>query len=227
MERSDLDLLAGTALFAGFSPEELQSFVDAFPPLQRAYTKGETILAAGEENTRLAIVLAGEVEAIKETRAGRTFVVARQRRGALVGDVLSGGQGKSPVTLRSVGASRLLFFSYPQMLAAPPRHSALLRRFFANWVAVLSGKYFALHHRVDLLLLRGLRQKIAAYLLHKAGADSEVTLPFTREGWANYLGCERSALSRELSRMAAEGLVALAGRRVTLLRPDILEACLQ
>ena len=227
MERADLDLLAGTALFAGFSLEELQGFVGAFPPLQRAYTKGETILAAGEENSRLAIVLAGEVEAVKETRVGRTFVVARQRRGALVGDVLSGGHSKSPVTLRSVGASRLLFFSYPQMLAAPPRYSALLRHFFANWVAVLSGKYFALHHRVDLLLLRSLRQKIAAYLLHEAGTGNEVTLRFTREGWANYLGCERSALSRELSRMAAEGLIALSGRRVTLLQPDMLQASLQ
>ena len=218
--------MADTALFAGFERSDLETFVAAFPPTVREYTKGETILAAGAANSLLGIVLAGEVEAIKETRAGRVFVAARQHRGALVGDVLSGGQALSPVTLRSVGASRLLFFSYPQILTAPSQYSALLRRFFANWVAVLSGKYFSLHRRVDLLLLKSLRQKIAAYLIAETVGGREVTLRFTREGWANYLGCERSALSREISRMAAEGLISVKGRRISLLRPDALQACL-
>ena len=40
----------------------------------------------------------------------------------------------------------------------------------------------------------------------RAGQDT-FTIPFTRTELAEYLNCERSALSRELSRMQAEGLI--------------------
>ena len=40
----------------------------------------------------------------------------------------------------------------------------------------------------------------------RAGADT-FTIPFSRAGLADYLNCERSALSREISRMRDEGLI--------------------
>ena len=62
---------------------------------------------------------------------------------------------------------------------------------------------------MDLLILLSLRAKLCAYLLdeaHRAGADT-FTISLSRAGLAEYLNCERSALSRELSRMQAEGLL--------------------
>ena len=46
-------------------------------------------------------------------------------------------------------------------------------------------------------------------LLEKYRKDGEntVKLPFDREAMANYLAVERSALSRELSRMKAKGII--------------------
>ena len=42
-------------------------------------------------------------------------------------------------------------------------------------------------------------------LKEKYHMDTVLTLPFDREGMASYLGADRSALSRELSRMKREG----------------------
>src|SRR5699024_12447397 len=47
-------------------------------------------------------------------------------------------------------------------------------------------------------------------------------IPFTRAQLADYLNCDRSALSRELSRMQREGLLDTYRSSFKLLQPDAL-----
>ena len=78
-----------------------------------------------------------------------------------------------------------------------------------NLVLTISDKYFALDRRVELLICKSLRARISLWLLdeaHRAGSDT-FTTPLTRAGLAEYLNCDRSALSRELSRMQHDGLI--------------------
>lgn len=63
--------------------------------------------------------------------------------------------------------------------------------------------------RIDILSRRSIRSKIAAYLVAQAeyaGSDS-FEVGMTRQELADFLCVERSALSREIGRMRAEGLV--------------------
>jgi len=65
-----------------------------------------------------------------------------------------------------------------------------------------------------------LRGKVLAYLSdqsERAGSRS-FDIPFNRQQLADYLGCDRSALSAELSRMAAAGLIATRRSHFELLR---------
>ena len=86
----------------------------------------------------------------------------------------------------------------------------------------ISDKYFLLARRVDLLLLRSLRAKVSAFLLAEAERAGQLTfrIPFTRAQLADYLNCDRSALSRELSRMQREGLLDTYRSSFKLLQPD-------
>ena len=83
-----------------------------------------------------------------------------------------------------------------------------------NYIALISDKYFALDRRVELLLCRGVREKLLYYLKTEAcpvpGGGRRT--PFTRAALASYLGCERSALCREIGRMRKEGLLRTQGR---------------
>lgn len=73
----------------------------------------------------------------------------------------------------------------------------------------ISNKYFALDRRIELLICKSLRTRISLWLLEQAEAAGSDTfaVPLTRAGLAEYLNCDRSALSRELGRMQREGLV--------------------
>ncbi len=65
----------------------------------------------------------------------------------------------------------------------------------------ISDKYFPLSRRIDLLVMKSLRAKVAAYLLSEAEQQGTADLlhPVSRIQLADYLNCDRSALSRELS----------------------------
>ena len=73
----------------------------------------------------------------------------------------------------------------------------------------MAEKSLTLNDRIDCLVRRGVREKVQVYLLDmaKERGSPEFTIPLDREAMAGYLNVDRAALSRELSRMKAEGLI--------------------
>ncbi len=88
---------------------------------------------------------------------------------------------------------------------ACPRHEKLLR----NYLGIVAEKGLVLHERIDCLLKPSLREKIMNYLLRVSREQQSRTfsIPMNRNEMADYLNIERSALSRELSRMKRDGLI--------------------
>ena len=71
----------------------------------------------------------------------------------------------------------------------------------------------------DPTYFKALREKVLHYLRTEAlpAPGGAVRTPYTRAGLAAYLGCERSALCRELSRMRRDGILQIDGRVFRLL----------
>ena len=71
--------------------------------------------------------------------------------------------------------------------------------------------------------------EVAAYLLSEAARAHSLTfsIPFSRIQLADYLNCDRSALSRELSTMQKEGLIDTYRSSFKLLEPDALQQMVQ
>ncbi len=226
----ELALLANCPLFLGMTQSQRTAFLAALPPDLRSYAPGESLLAAGERVQSIGILLAGRAEAQKTTPGGRPFTVARLGPGSVYGDVLSSSGAQSPVSISARSACRSLRLPYARLFSpafeqAAPCHSLFLK----NLLRVISEKYFTLDARLDLLLLRGLRPRIAAFLLAEAARRESQSffIPHTRASLAETLGCERSALSRELSRMAKEGLIETRRGYFALLQPAALQKAAQ
>lgn len=206
---TDLELLGTTYLFQGIPSPLLPPLMDFLSPTTRSCAKGETVLLAGDEQSEIGVVLSGRLRAEKFTPAGTSFTLAHFGPKNVFGDVLSAGHVKSPVTLTAVKDSRILFVPYCNLISPTHEPPAGHAKLVQNLAAGISEKYFALDRRLDLLLLKSLRAKLCAYLLnecHRAGATT-FSVSFGRAAMAAYLNCDRSALSRELSRMQSEGLL--------------------
>ena len=82
-----------------------------------------------------------------------------------------------------------------------------------NLIKSLAKKNLILNQKVRILSQKSLRDRIFIYLrtLPK-DKDEYVKIPFTQTALAEYLGVNRSALSRELGRMQNEGLLVIDGK---------------
>ena len=96
---------------------------------------------------------------------------------------------------------------YPGQGAPPPlqeRDQMLANRF----VAALASRTLSLNQRIQILSRRTLREKLITFLSQYATAQGDTfTVPFDRASMANFLGADRSALSRELSHLRKEGVL--------------------
>ena len=137
-------------------------------------------------------------------------------------DVLGGSSLSSPVTVVASAPCEVLLVPYEKLLL--PGADPARQRVLQNLVRTISDKYFLLSLRVDLLLLKSLRAKVCAYLLSEAEAHHSLTftVPYSRIQLADYLNCDRSALSRELSLMQRDGLLETYKSSFKLLEPDAL-----
>ncbi len=222
-----LPVLERTVLFAGLTRGEIAALCSAFRCRSAYYSKESVILRRDEPVGHAGVVLSGSVRAERNGPDGTLRIVARHAAGAIFGDVLTVSRGRrSPVDIVAAEDAAVLFVPLAALMedAAPELRAAQVR-VRLNLLAELSEKYWALSRRLDLLCAPTLCAKLARRLLlerRDQGSDA-FTIPGTREALAAELGANRSALSRELGKLAREGLLTARRARFELLDIAALE----
>ena len=214
-----LPLLRSTSLFTGIEDDALRVLLSELGAVIRSYGKGEALVQAGMPSRRVGIVLTGSIEAYRPAPGGARVPITRMGPGGVFGDVLGGSSLDSPVTVVAASSCEVLLFPYERLLLSDG--SAAHQQALQNLVRTISDKYFLLSRRVDLLVLKSLRAKVCAYLLSEAEQQGSLTFSI-RIQLADYLNCDRSALSRELSLMQRDGLLDTYRSSFKLLQPDAL-----
>ena len=74
---------------------------------------------------------------------------------------------------------------------------------------IIAAQTMELNRKIKHLSARTTREKLLSYLSSEAQRQRSayISLPFNRQELADYLSVERSAMSRELGKMKAEGLI--------------------
>lgn len=217
-------ILEKTALFRGIEPEKIAVLCRDFGCYRRAYHKGNFLWQEGESVKSAGVVLSGCVQAEKSTADGATVIAASHGVGALFGDILmSAEQTGSPVSIVAAEDTQVLFLPLSHMMReGVSAEREALERFRLNLLGEMSEKYWALHRKLGYLSAHGMRKRLAMWMLDEADGEGNVRFSLGREKLAAFLGVNRSALCRELSRMKAERLIVPARGCIRLLEVEEL-----
>ena len=85
-----LPLLQSTSLFAGLEAEALRVLLGEVGAVLRTYSRGETLVLAGQSNRRVGVVLSGAIEAYHPAASGARLPISQMGPGGVFGDVLGG-----------------------------------------------------------------------------------------------------------------------------------------
>ena len=212
-----MKILQSNILFRGMKYDDILGILNSTDHSKKSFLSGEVIVHQGDIIENIGIVLAGRAVGKKYTADGEEIIVSTMGVNSIFGDVLSGAIGfASPVTVQAESSCQILFVNYQQLLFS---QSPFSHKVLQNMIQNISRKYFAQNKRMDILMIKSVRGKVMAYLeWQKAVKDSNsFEIELDRRLLADFLGVERSALSRELSRMRKDGLIDYHKNSFTLL----------
>ena len=216
-----IDIIKACLLFDGISERNILDILGCMSPRFESYKKGEIIFFPSKINDEFGIVITGMVFGERVDFTGNRSVAGAISKKGVFGEILVSGQRKSPsITIYAAEDSHVLLLSFQQLLNGDTKNCAGYDRLIKNMFLIISEQYFAQNDRLYYLTRKTLRAKISAYLTDAASAsDSDFfNIPYNRDELASYLCADRTALSRELSRMKAEGLIDYSQKSFKLMR---------
>ena len=204
-----LENLKDLPLFEGMSLEEMGEVLSKVNVVVKRFFKYDSIVLAGDYVDHVRILINGNVQMVKEDILGDKTILSNISAGALFAETFFG---------RSYDHSVVSFFAMEncEILMLPFKKffdnldgSLANKKLITNFVSIMADNNIRLIEKTEILCKKSLRAKILAYLEYETKylEEKKVTIPFNRTDLANYLDADRSALTRELTRMRKEGLI--------------------
>ena len=205
-------------LFDGIKDEQLADAIKLLNGRIKKVIKDDYIVQLGGTIQYAGLLLKGKIESSFQNESFDQITMHTFTGGYLFGEGLVINHAKnSPVQVRAVEDSVVLFIDL-EMIYAAANNSPVRNILARNLIKSLAKKNLILNQKVRILSQKSLRDRIFIYLrtLPK-DRDGYVKIPFTQTALAEYLGVNRSALSRELGRMQNEGLLVIDGKKIKII----------
>jgi CRP/FNR family transcriptional regulator len=223
-----LSVLEQVPIFSGLSEQE---FAFLTPRLrQRKFQAGELIFGEGDTCGGLYVIQTGNVRIFKSSAGGREQVLAIEGPGNSIAELPVFDGGNYPASAQALTNCVLFFFSrqdfhalclqYPQVALKVLK---IVGGRLRGWVGIIEELSFTtVRHRLIALLVRLGKAEGTRH-----GDAITVTLPMNNSELAAQIGTVRELVSRNLSRLQAEGLIVVDSRKLEIPSLKSLEAELE
>ena len=204
------DVIRQITLFRGMDDAEIAAALSALAAKENSYEKDEAILYAGTVSERMGLVLDGSVTIESNDVWGNRTILSHIETGGTFAETYALLEGE-PMLVDVIAneRSRILFLRIGSLNRLQQDLSPWRVKLIGNLLRVSAQKNLHLSGRSFHTAPKSIRGRVMAYLnsvslqKHRTAFD----IPFDRQQLADYLNVERSALSRELSKMRQDGLI--------------------
>ena len=210
-------------LFKDLLPHEIEIFMKSTGTTIKRYPRGERVLEAFAPNANIGVIISGEAHILSLDRLGNESVGHSLESGAMFGTVSAIlGEDLIATSVQLTTDAVIMWLPYRSLLIAGPTLGRTHGIVMKNLLETFSRKNVLMMQKVELLIQKNLRERIILYLLQRERRQqSEYVRVPGRVQLAKELECNRSALTREISLMKADGLVE-CGENWMRLNKDLL-----
>ncbi len=216
----DFYYIMRSVLFEGLDRSQVEALFGCLKPELRNYSRGDVIYRAGDAITRMGMVLEGAVRVECANVWGENTLLVMVEPGKTFGEAYAAGAPTEPLLIDIVADkdSEILMFDVERFMSPCMMGCERHRKAQYNFTRLLALRNIELSRRTFVTAPRTIREKVQSYLSFQAArhGSSSFDITVNREQMAAYLGVDRSALSAELSRMKAEGLIDYHMRHFTI-----------
>ena len=214
-----INAIIKTNLFDNIDKKEIPNILENFKSQKKSYDKGNIIIDSGDKVESIYIILNGKIEISKEYDDTRKNIVNILESGEIFAEAIALSTNKiSPITAISLNKSELIKINIKNIFDNNLEKNNK-NIFIENLLKIISDKNKFLFIKNDILSQKSLRSKIILYLKYMSNMQKskKITVPYSRDKLAEFISADRSALSRELNRLAKEKMIELNGNKINIL----------
>ncbi len=212
-----IDTLAAGPLFKGVAREEIPRMLGLMRGRCHTFERDDVIQPFGEPFRLVGIPMSGEVEGSFDSERYDHVSVRRFTVGDVFGAAFACAEVKSsPIELVAMCKSEVVLLDVrPLWEAEAP--SATEVTLLGNLLRIVSTQSVFLNRKVRILGQRSLRDRLVVFLREQpTDRDGWARVPMSQTALAQFIGANRSAMSRELGRMKDDGVLERDGSRMRL-----------
>ena len=219
----EIDMIRQITLFRGMDDGEITAALSALAAKEKTYEKDETILYAGNVSERMGLVLEGSVTIESNDVWDNRTILSHVGKGGSFAETYALLEDE-PMLVDVIAneRSRILFLRIGSLHRLEQDISPWRVKLIGNLLRISSQKNLHLSGRSFHTAPKSIRGRVMAYMntvslqKHKTAFD----IPFDRQQLADYLNVERTALSRELGNMQAEGLITVKRNHFQIIKGE-------
>lgn len=204
-----IDNFEKCVLFKGIERTQILSMLDCLKAQIKKYKKNQSVFQNGNKINKCGIILKGELQIVQYDYFGNRTILSTVEENQLFGAAYSLCNMTLPISIETSKDSLVLFINTHRIITPCQNlcqnHIALIN----NLLNILARKNVNQNQKTECLSKRTTRDKILNYLSRQSVQNNSKTfkIPYDRQGLADYLCVERSAMSAEISKLQKEGLI--------------------
>ena len=217
---SNEEILKRVQIFAGLDDRELRAL--AARAVRKKYEADQQIFSEGEPCAGLYVVASGKIRIFKTSASGREQVLSVEGPGSSVAELPVFDGGAYPASTSALTDCETIFVSRRDFQALCLEHPEVSLKV----LRVVGARLRKLVSIIEELSFTTVRQRLVSLLLRmakeqnkKTKAGWEIEISGSHQELASHIGTVRELVSRNLTRLQAEGLIELGGRHIVI--PDL------
>ena len=196
-------------LFQDLSESDLDQLYHAACMRSQFFEKNQTVFHAGDRICEVGIVQTGNVHIEMIELWGNKSILSSIAPGQIFAETYAICRKPLLVDVTAAAPCEILFLNLEFLARSFSEPGSCRDAIMQNLFAICVRKNLILSNRIFCTTPKTVRGRLLVYLSSesaKAGSTS-FTIPFDRQGMADYLNLDRSALSKELGRMKKDGIL--------------------
>lgn len=223
-------VLLSCPLFMNIKESDYEPLLTCVNAYTKNIPKNKYLFFSGDTVNYVGIVLSGAVETLKENPAGGNHIIEFLGPANVFAEgIVCTKERRSPVSNRTKEDSQILFIPFERILNTCSNSCAFHMQLIKNMMMFLGEKNNRMTRKIELLLIKGIREKLATYLLNEYEQQKRLEFEITpnRNELAEYLNVSRPSMCRELKRMKELGVIDFYQHFFRIKSLDLLKDCLK
>lgn len=206
--KQNIKILKQSPLFQGVEETDLEAMLSCLGATERKYSKNDVILLAGTRVTSVGILAEGNAQITRDDAEGNRAILSELEKADLFAEAyVAAGSEEIPITVVATTDCRIVWVPFSKIVGTCSNACGFHKTLVQNMMKVIAVKNIWMNEKMRILSCKTTKEKLMTYLsdYSERTGKNKFKIPFSRNELADFLSVDRSAMSRELSRLRDEG----------------------